>query len=279
MNFPLLPVSLGITALLCVAPIIYTISSILNTPPQNFVNKSQNLKPKKCEKYPAFNIGYEKEENGITKIEKGFRFSGNGWIEIQTCMPGKIVIIASGESALGQPPILNILLNSENLRSEEFLGKKTLTIDVPTAGNIRLGYFNDFYKADVRIAFLRSVSLINSKCGGQYSIDIPENNGGDWKPDIQTITIVKSSTIHLTPCSRGELHFRLEGVKGNNEFPIIKIIQAFTLKKRIQTSDQIKDISLKISGEPIEIILTNPYAKTLEDRNLYIESVVFLPKN
>ena len=276
MRIPYFLIKITAISLICAASTFYTAFLISTTLPNKFyVGHKNDGAPQVCNKNPVFKIGYTKEKNGIISKNQGFTFSGNGWIYMYPCKSGKLTITASGESALKQPPILSISLNSENLLSEEFSNKKTLTINIPSGGNLRLGYFNDYYEADVRVAFLRSISLLNSKCGGRYNVSVPEGNGGDWKPDVQTITIVKSSSIFLTPCGKGDLFFETEGIKGKKEFAIIEIRQSSSLLKQIKLSSSLKSFFLKISDKPIEITLTNPYGKTLADRNLFLDSVVF----
>lgn len=229
-----------------------------------------------CTVPPTFHIGYQREPNGVAQIGRGFDFQGVAWIEADLCSPGVLQLTAAGQAANGEDPILQVALNSETLASAGFHAPRSLNIRVPRPGRLTLGYFNDFYKADARVATIEHLGFVGPRCT-DIQVDVPRATGGQWTPSTGTASLVSSVPMTVTPCSAGTLSLRVLGRTGANVYPILEIRQRGNLLSSVHTGANLKSLQVLVSAQPVTITLTNPYFKQLADRNLQLLSLQYNP--
>jgi hypothetical protein len=229
-----------------------------------------------CTFPPTFSAGYQREFNGVAPAGQGFNFQGLSWIQADLCSPGILQLTAAGQVANGENPILQIALNSETLASEAFDKRRSLKIRVPHPGRLTLGYFNDFYRSDARVATLENLSFSGLDCKN-LNVDVPRATGGQWAPSTRTASLVSSVPMTVIPCSAGTLSLRTVGSNGAKVFPLLEFRQQGKLLLNIQTGVKRKAIQLKITTAPLTITLINPYFKQVADRNLLLFSVKYYP--
>lgn len=229
-----------------------------------------------CTLPPTFSTGYQREPNGVTPIGQGFDFQGVSWIQADLCFPGTLQLTAAGQVANGEDPILQVALNSEELASEAFDVRRSLKIPVPHPGRLTLGYFNDFYRSDARVATLENLSFSGPSCNN-LDVEVPVTTGGLWVPETRTASLVSNIPMTIVPCSAGTLLLRLVGRAGKNVFPLLEFQQQGKLLLSIRTGLNRKAVQLGITAAPLTIRLVNPYFKQLNDRNLKLLSVRFIP--
>jgi hypothetical protein len=229
-----------------------------------------------CTLPPAFTTGYQREPDGIVPAGQGFDFQGVSWLQADLCSTGILKVTAVGQKANGENPVLQIALNSETLASETFGLRRSVNIHVPHSGRLTLGYFNDYYKSDARIATLENLSFSGLSCKS-LAVDVPAATGGQWVPQAKTASLVSAVAMTVTPCSAGTLSLRVVGRAGMNIFPMLEFRQQEKPLLSIQTGLNREAIQLDITASPLKINLTNPYFKQLADRNLQLLSVQFVP--
>ena len=229
-----------------------------------------------CSTPPHFQSGYKQDEASLLSVGQGFKFQGVSWLEIDLCSSGILQLTAAGEIANGQAPILQIALNSEVLSVQKFTQRRTVNLHIPVKGRLTLGYFNDYYLADVRVATLENLSLSGSSCK-TINVLVPKETGGQWIPENQTATLVSNTPITVIPCAAGTLSLQVVGRAGLGEFPVLNFKQNKIDRLEVRTSKNFQRIQLEINGSPLTVTLMNPYGKTLADRNLNLYSVSFTP--
>lgn len=229
-----------------------------------------------CTLPPTFSTGYQRESNGVTPIGQGFDFQGVSWLQADLCSSGILQLTGLGQVANGEDPILQVALNAETIASEAFDKRRSLKIRIPHPGRLTLGYFNDFYRSDARVATLENMTFFGSSCGN-LDVSVPRATGGQWMPDTKTASLVSSVPMTVIPCSAGLLSLRVVGTAGMNIFPLLEFRQQGKLLLSVQTKTNRKALQLKITARPLNITLTNPYFKQLADRNLQLFSVKYYP--
>ena len=229
-----------------------------------------------CSEPPGFIVGYKQDEASLIPLGQGFRFQGVSWLTADVCSSGTLQLTAEGEIADHQAPIIQIALNSEILTAQAIDQRQNVNVRVPRKGRLTLGYFNDYYLADVRVATLRNPMLSGPLCKTLSGL-VPKETGGGWIPENQTATLVSDVPMTITPCAAGELSLQVVGRSGLEEYPILVFKQGGVDRLRVETGKNFQRIQLKIAASPLTIILSNPYGKTLADRNLNLYSVKFVP--
>ena len=229
-----------------------------------------------CSNPPHFQSGYEQDEAGLLSVGQGFRFQGVSWLETDLCSSGTLQITAAGEIANNQAPILQIALNSKVLSVQKFAQRRTLNLHIPDKGRLTLGYFNDYYLADVRVATLANLSLSGSACK-TINVLVPKETGGQWTPENRTATLVSNTPMTVTPCAAGTLSLQVVGRSGLGEFPVLNFKQNGIDRFKVRTDNNYQRIQLEIDASPMTVTLVNPYGKTLADRNLDLYSISFTP--
>ena len=246
-------------------------------PPAHTIQLLLEEKQLNCKEPPTFRTGYQREEGGIRPIGAGFSFQGVSWLEADLCTPGTLVMTAEGESADGQDPILQIALNSEVLSTQTFGPRRSVNVQVPNRGKLTLGYFNDYYRSDARIATLEAIQYSDLSCGN-LKINVPKETGGQWIPEAKTASLVFSVPMTITPCSDGQLSLKVVGRAGAGEFPLIEFRQNKKILAKITTGINRQAVLLNVLAMPITITLVNPYFKQIADRNLNLLRVQFIPE-
>ncbi|UQN09557.1 hypothetical protein [Deinococcus sp. QL22] len=229
-----------------------------------------------CIQPPRFRIGYQREGNGVSLKETEVDFQGFAWIEAAVCSAGTLTITADGEVAANEAPILQVALDRELLLQEGFEDLKTVKVRVPHRGRLVIGYFNDYYLSDVRVATLEAFKFTGVRCN-EVNIDVPKSTGGEWNTATRTASLIFSVPMTIRPCSAGILSVGVLGRAGLNVFPNLTFRQKNIVLKSIQTSAQPQNIALQVMDTPISVTLNNPYFKQLADRNLNIRALVFTP--
>ncbi|MFB9995352.1 hypothetical protein ACFFLM_25760 [Deinococcus oregonensis] len=229
-----------------------------------------------CTQPPSFRTGYQREGNGVSAIGTGFNFQGLAWIEASTCSPGTLSITAEGEIAANEAPELQVGLGSDLLLQQSFKEPQTVKLRVPRSGRLILGYFNDYYRSDARVATLESLEFLGLGCN-TFKVQVPKATGGEWNVAARTASLVSSVPMTIFPCNAGVLSLQVMGQAGKNIFPQIAFRQDNKILNTIQTSGRRQDVTLRVDDHPVNIMLINPYFKQLADRNLNVRSVVFTP--
>lgn len=231
-----------------------------------------------CTQPPRYRVGYRLEPNGLRPLAGGFSFQGLSWVETDLCTPGTLTLTADGDVAGGEAPILDIALNSRVLAREAFDQQRTVKLRVPEAGHLTLGYFNDYYRSDARVATLENFRMTGATCRTLRSVNVPPETGGGWSPGTATATLVTAVPMTVIPCGPGELTLRLLGRAGGDIFPVLRFQQAGHTLLQSQTRETRQIVHLKVTAEPLTITLINPYFKQLADRNLHVTRLDFRPE-
>ena len=229
-----------------------------------------------CNQPPIFKTGYQRESNGVSAIGKGFDFQGVAWLETHICSSGTLQVVAEGKAANGQDPLLQIGLNSETIASEAVGRRKYISVYLPNPGQLTLGYFNDFYRSDARVATLDHISFYGTGCNS-LKVVVPPATGGQWEPESRTASLVSNVPMTIEPCSIGSLSLHVMGQAGKYILPLIEFRQAGKHLSTVQTTTERQLIQLSVIALPVTISLINPYFKELADRNLKLISVRFIP--
>lgn len=232
----------------------------------------------RCAAPPKFEAGYQGGENYLVVQHETYRFQSVSWLQADLCSAGTLEIIAHGEVAGGQAPILVAALNGQVLDTRPFDQERTWKLSVPAAGRLILGYFNDYYLADVRVATLSRFRVSGPTCQAVPQITVPPATGGKWYPAADVATLVNEPALTALPCGPGQLTLTLVGREGNGAFPQLSIVQAGKVLAQPVSRALPQTVSLKVGASPIEMTLINPYGKTLADRNLIVTRLMFSPR-
>lgn len=229
-----------------------------------------------CTQPPAFRVDYEREAGGVEPAEEGWRFNGEGWVRADACTPGTLTLRAQGIRGGDDLPRLRIGLNSEVVFDQPFDAARTVRVRIPQAGRITVGYFNDYYRAEARVAQLTRWQFAGRACTS-FKIDVPPETGGGWQPELNAASLVWNVPMTLTPCSAGQLSLRLSGRAGDGIFPLIVVKQQGAEIGRVRTSAAAQNVSFTVSAAPVSLNLANPYFKELADRNVMVPELTFTP--
>lgn len=261
-------IALPLTVCVC---LVVVAGQLPNTP-----TLSLEAPKRKCAEPPIYRVGYQRESNGLQTLANGFSFQGLSWLEAELCSPGMLILTADGEIADDEPPVLNIAINSTVLAKEAFDKQRTVSLHVPEAGQLRLGYFNDYYLSDARVATLEGLRMTALACQA-FKVEMPPATGDGWTPSTSTATLVSGEAMTITPCADGELTLRVLGRAGGKAFPTLEFMQNNRLVLRIATLAVRQPVRLKIAAAPLTVRMTNPYFEQLADRNLNLRLLQFRP--
>ncbi|GAA4018248.1 hypothetical protein GCM10022631_33980 [Deinococcus rubellus] len=231
-----------------------------------------------CTEPPKFEVGYQGGENYLVVQNDTYRFQSTSWLQADLCLAGTLEMTAHGELAGDESPRLVAALDGQVLDTQPFTQERTWKLNVPASGRLILGYFNDYYLADVRVATLSRFRVSGPACQAVPQIDVPLATGGKWYPAANVATLVRGPALTAVPCGPGQLTFTLVGREGNHAFPQLSIVQAGKVLAQPVSQAQPQMVSLKVGASPITMTLTNPYGKTLADRNLIVTRLVFSPR-
>lgn len=230
-----------------------------------------------CAQPPVFKVGYQRDVSGLLIQGHGYRFQGNSWLETIVCQAGTLKIQAEGEPADGQNPILTVNLNAETITRVAFPAQEqSINVRIPKSGRLILAYLNDFYLADVRTVSLEQFKLTAAGCHN-FSVNVPEATGGQWSSEYKAASLVSDVPMTLTPCAAGELRLVVTGRAGLNVFPQLDFKQGGQTLLQLNTTAMPQRIRLRVSAAPLRINLSNPYGRTVADRNLSVKSLIFIP--
>ncbi|GGO19024.1 hypothetical protein [Deinococcus humi] len=232
-----------------------------------------------CAQPIVFKPGYQRGENYVVPQGQGFKFLSDAWLEANICSAGILKITADGELGGDEQPRLLVAFDGDIIANPAFSQERSIQISIPKAGSLYLGYLNDFYSADVRVATLSYVQLNAPACKGFQSVSVPKGSGNSWYPAARSVSLVNLPPITLTPCGAGELTLKVRGSEGNGAFPILIFRQGERVFKTLTTTSEWQPLSFKLTSAPIDIWLINPYNKTLADRNLKCANWSSLPAN
>lgn len=227
-----------------------------------------------CSEPPTFKLGHNPGGVNASQQGAGFKLSSEAWVETNLCSAGTLNISASGELGGDELPQLTVYLNAELLAVLPFNQQQTIPVKVPRPGRIILGFFNDYYLADVRVASLDQIKLDTPGCK-DFDVEVPPESAGNWYPQPHIATLVRDPPMILKPCAAGELSMRLRGREGNGAFPNLVFRQGGRTIKTAKTGEDWQPVSLKITSAPLTVSVSNPYGKTLANRNLKVENLSF----
>jgi hypothetical protein len=228
-----------------------------------------------CTQPPVFKPGYQRAENFVIPQGQGFRFRSESWLEADVCAAGTLKITAQGELGGDELPQLTVALDSAVIATPSFDRERTVELRIPRPGRVYLAYFNDYHLADVRVASLRFFRLVTPSCRGFKSVVVPKENGGAWYPAANAATLVRDVPMTLVLCSAGTLSLEVKGREGNRSFPRISIEQGGRILKTLPTTLDWQTVRLESTAAPLTITLSNPYGRTLADRNLDVQQILF----
>ena len=203
-------------------------------------------------------------------------FMGNSWLTADTCQAGTLRVVGDGQVAGGAAPQLQVALNSEVIWTGAFAQEREVSIPVPAAGHLTLGYFNDFYSSDYRSAALEGVKLTAADCD-TFEVEVPSDAGGSWNAQTRSVGWLFAPPITLKPCAAGTLQFRASGRPGGGKAATLEFSQEGRMLKQVQLSETAQALSLEISSGPLDIRILNPYFKEHGDRNLTLREIAFSP--
>ncbi|WP_146202785.1 hypothetical protein [Deinococcus irradiatisoli] len=230
-----------------------------------------------CFQPPKFEVSYQGGQNYLVMRNETYRFQSTSWLQADICQAGTLNVTAYGEVAGGEAPRLVVALNDKVLGTQSFDQERTWKLSIPTAGRLILGYLNDFYLADVRVATLSHFRVAGPICEAVPQINVPAASGGRWNPTANVATLLHPPALKVIPCGPGKLTFSLLGREGNSIFPQLSIMQEGKVLSQPFSAAQPEIINLNVSAAPLSITVLNPYGKTLADRNLIVTQLSFLP--
>lgn len=227
-----------------------------------------------CQRAPKFRLGYKRESNGVEPFSTGgWSFQGQAYMQTDICTPGTLRITADGEAAVGILPELQISLNSVPLKTLKVGRSQDFSVVIPEAGHLTLGYFNDYFKADVRIANFNRV--VAEGCSIPPRLELLGDSGGTVDNALGQATLYSNRMIRISACPTGTIGFRLTGQAGNGTFPTVSFSSGGKEIAVLQATMSEQRIFMPVKGS-IEVRLINPYAKLIGDRNLNIRKVEFV---
>ena len=248
---------------------VISVWHVPNTPTLNFAKTV-------CSESGQFVIGGSKDKEGVMKQQDGFNFQGLSWLALESCGSGMLTLVGDGQVAGGEAPRLDITLDGLLIASESFSTPRTVRLAVPRPGRIALAFVNDYFKADVRLALFLQPRVDSANCRTFSSVTVPFESAGSWDEINQIGSVVRSTPpITMRPCGAGSMNIALKGQSSQGQFPRLVFKQLGRIVDIYQTTADYKRVSFKISSDPIELAMANPYAKLVGDRNLYLRKAIF----
>lgn len=220
---------------------------------------------------------YELDAGGVLLQGKQVIFRGISLVSMMVCDPGELVLDVEPKLAGREWPRLTLGLGDLDL-GEWHVGKRqTIRVEVPASGKVTLGYFNDYYRSEARIAFYENFRFSGTTCD-TMEITAEPATGGAYDKAGNFATATSSVPIIIKPCDRGVLSFLVLGRSAHNAYPSIKLEQSGKSLSVLKTTGLRRAVQVEVEAQPLRLSVINPYFRELEDRSLTIHSVEFLQK-
>ena len=245
-------------------------------PPPQFVPPSA-LSTSSCAQPPVFKTAYEVGPNYVKPLDEGFHFGGNSMLEGGLCSAGTLKITAAGDVAGDEEPQLTVFFDGKTLDAPRFDRERIVELRIPKAGQLFLGFFNDYYETDSRVVFLREMKLFGKGCQDYLSPQYEKDKGINFNPEIHAASLSSELPLTFTPCREGKLRFRVLGRKGKDALPVFQISQGNEVLYKHPVDIDWKAVQLDVKRQPMTLRLLNPYWKTLGDRNIDVKRIEFIP--
>jgi len=230
-----------------------------------------------CMTPARFDLGFPTATPPQPLPDQAFNFMGNSWLTMNVCTPGTLRLTAEGQEAGGDAPRLEVALNSRVIWQGEFMQRREVSIPVPSAGHLTLGYFNDYYRSEYRSALLQELKFEAPTCQ-TFDVSVPGDAGGGWDPGSRAVSWLFAPPITLQPCGAGTLTLRASGQAGAGAFATLAFTQAGRELQRVRLGAEPQNLTLDVASKPVQVRILNPYYKELGDRNLYLRAVKFVPR-
>ena len=216
-------------------------------------------------------------EEALVPEGNGWHFRSESWLGGTVCSPGTLKVIGRGE--LGGPDLPQLTVaQGDGIVKTLSLGaeQETTDVQIPHAGQIYLGYLNDFYRSDARIATLYSLSLVGASCGGLTPAP-PSVPSLTWTPETEATELLGSPPLVIVPCGSGTFSMQVVGRQGGGVFPALEIMQAGRTLLQMEAGARVSNVRLTVGPEPLTVVVTNPYFETLANRDLHLARLIFIP--
>lgn len=217
---------------------------------------------------------YERDPGNAALTPRGVLFKSFAIVSAPICEPGELVLRL--ESQLGGPeaPRLTVGLDEASLGEWAITQPRELRIRIPKAGRLTLGYFNDYYRSEVRMVTYEQFKL-DAPCQ-TLGVEAPPETGGGYDAVNNRAWATAAVPITLKPCAAGSLSFRLLGTSAAGTAPRVEVTQnGESLRQLTAGSRQL--VQVPVGAGEVSLKLLNPYFKELADRNLLVRSVTFRP--
>lgn len=238
--------------------------------------------PRACASPLKFKVAFQTYKGpvpGLSSISESVQsniFMENGWLTADTCQAGTLRVLGDGQVAGGAAPQLQVALNSEVIWTGTFTEQREVSIPIPAAGHLTLGYFNDFYSSDYRGVTFDQMRFDSPSCQG-FDVQVPSDAGGWWNPETRSGGWIFKPPVTVKLCGTGQLQLKVTGRKGGGAFAFLAFKQGGRNIQQVQLSERPQDLRLNLTGEPLKIQILNPYYKELGDRNLSLQEIEFRP--
>lgn len=230
-----------------------------------------------CQTPPRWQLTYQLEDGGVRLNGTTAHFGGVGIIGAQVCGPGTLKLRGRGQAADGAWPDLTVSLDHTQLRSAPVHGDVEWSVQIPAAGFLTLGYFNDFYRAEVRLATLKGFTFTAPDCP-EPAVMVPAATGGQFFVPQREVSLSAAVPMTVTLCAPGTLTLRLLGQSGQGEYPVVRFEQDGQTLKNVTTRRTLQALSINAQAGPLTIRMLNPYFRELANRDLTVEQLTFTPK-
>lgn len=214
----------------------------------------------------------------ITVKNGQISFLSNGFVSTTLCQSGNLTITAKGQLGGDELPKLIIQSGDQILSSPTFSDRKTVNVHLSQPGRLTLGYFNDYYRAELRLLTLSGFKLESTSCQ-TITFDVPAMTGGGYQAYSNTATLIYQFPMTLVPCAAGKLTFTATGQSAGGHYPAFELSQNQQVIQTFTSSSARQKVQVELDASPLSIKVTNPYAKQVADRNLLVYSVKFVPTN
>ncbi|WP_155864513.1 hypothetical protein [Deinococcus ficus] len=168
---------------------------------------------------------------------------------------------------------MSVMLDGTLLADLPVTRPDTFKVNVPHAGHLQVGYFNDYYESEARLIEFRNMRLNRRECQFITDVTIPSEKGGGWAPAPRIGTLFSDLPGTVRPCGPGRLTFTVRGQIAQGKKPILRVTQKGAVLLNQQIAAAPSTIELEVSGEPLQMQLLNPYAREIADRNLHLRNL------
>lgn len=229
-----------------------------------------------CQTPPRWQLAYQLEAGGVRLDGTTAHFGGVGIVGAQVCGPGTLTLRGRGQAADGTWPDLTVSLDHTQLRRAPVHGDDTWTVQVPAGGFLTLGYFNDFYRAEVRLATLQGFRFTAPGCP-EPAVTVPAATGGQFFAPQREVSLSAAVPMTVTLCAPGTLTLQVLGQSGRGEYPVVRFEQAGQTLKNVTTRRTRQALSIPAQAGPLTIRMLNPYFRELANRDLTVDQLSYTP--